>query len=466
MDDVHFDQVTKLLRHGCSRRTLALLTASVVSGFGGTARAAGQGEGTVALQGTCRASGDCRPPGMALVICADNGIAGDGDLNCCVDRGCCTGDADCCGDMRCAPTPDVCSVCAFPPFPNRALGEACTADADCVPSVVSRIRCQEGRCAAPGEDAPFPPRARLDPEAALATAELLAQWEASADFESLYDTLHPDAQAAVPRAAVVGWYQDEFAPLGFAGGAAIKLRFVAWTWPVTGMTYRDVAEVTMRLQFRGQDSQREAVRLARDAAGDWRWFFGRDRAFVEAQIARYDPRGTGVGGGDLAALLPTLDSLPSELVMTEDRRRDLAEVAANYADPAAAEQQFAAWGWQENVIRRFGPDPIRRPPSSATSSIYVSLHRFADEEGATAALAYSADDQKATTNANEGGGVPIGDRSRVLFGVGENGTETTLYRTRGALLARITAGSVAGDPTNDAYAIATRFHSALALGAS
>jgi hypothetical protein len=50
--------------------------------------------------------------------------------------------------------------------------------------------------------------------------------------------------------------------------------------------------------------------------------------------------------------------------------------------------------------------------------------------------------------------VPLGDRSRVLFGRSEVGPETTLYVQRGALLIRVSAASPAGDATDDAYGVA------------
>jgi hypothetical protein len=31
----------------------------------------------------------------------------------------------------------------------------------------------------------------------------------------------------------------------------------------------------------------EAIRLMTNGDGEWRWFFGRDRAFVNEQIARF-----------------------------------------------------------------------------------------------------------------------------------------------------------------------------------
>ena len=35
--------------------------------------------------------------------------------------------------------------------------------------------------------------------------------EAARDFDALYERMHPDARAVVPRSAVVGWYESFFA---------------------------------------------------------------------------------------------------------------------------------------------------------------------------------------------------------------------------------------------------------------
>ena len=49
---------------------------------------------------------------------------------------------------------------------------------------------------------------RLRPTAARELSEL----EAERDFDALYERMHPDALAVVPRSAVVGWYESYFGP--------------------------------------------------------------------------------------------------------------------------------------------------------------------------------------------------------------------------------------------------------------
>ena len=46
--------------------------------------------------------------------------------------------------------------------------------------------------------------------AAAAAAREFSVLEAARDFDALYERMHPDARAVVPRSAVVGWYESYF----------------------------------------------------------------------------------------------------------------------------------------------------------------------------------------------------------------------------------------------------------------
>lgn len=481
----------------------------------------------------------------------------------------------------------------------------------------------------------------------------LSELEASGDFNALYDLIHPDAHAVVPRAAVIGWFQDEFAPRGPGVSTVTEIRFVEWTWPVTGRTYPRTAEVSYEQPFANGTVEAGVVRLVQDETGDWRWFFGRDRAFVEAQIARYAPRQAAVvgaaagivdgvrldvdtfwarafGGGDvpyaspgfvgydgsvatacgtaesvafycpldqtiyyapaffadqerrignyawvvvvahewghhvqtllgirptpdpgfelqadcaagayardaatrglladgditeavrsaaeagdpvwlprdqlgahgindqritsfmagylggllgceisllggaatgpattggapaadggLGPLLPAVDEVPPGLAVTEEIERTLPEVAANYVDVAETTRLFESWGWRGNAARRFGPASNARLAATATSGLYVSLHRFGDAASASAALDHSVEDQLTTTaGAREVDVGAVGDRDRALAADDPDGVEVTVYAQRGDLLVRVTAERPVGDPIADALAVA------------
>jgi len=146
---------------------------------------------------------------------------------------------------------------------------------------------------------------------AAETAVALSRLEAAWDFNTLYDRIHPDAHAVVPRAAVIGWFGNVFAPLGPGISTVTGVRFVSWTWAVTGQTYPYTAEVSYRQPFADGSVAEDVVRLVQDQDGEWRWFFGRDRAFVEEQIGRYVttvavPSAT-VGGTALDVVAADLD---------------------------------------------------------------------------------------------------------------------------------------------------------------
>jgi hypothetical protein len=153
MEGRHFDELVRRLAgrddrrrllRGAAGATLALLAVRLPAG-------AAQQTGTIALGEACQRADQCLQDYMGSeIVCADNGVAKDGSSNCCRDDGCCTRDADCCGDRLCAPSGDVCSYCALPPFPSRLLGETCDANEQCVPSVVGPVICADNGIAKDG----------------------------------------------------------------------------------------------------------------------------------------------------------------------------------------------------------------------------------------------------------------------------------------------------------------------------
>lgn len=135
-----------------------------------------------------------------------------------------------------------------------------------------------------------------DEQAATDAAARFSQLETQGRFNALYDRMHPDAQAIIPRDAVIGWYEAEFAPLEPLPITVTGVSFVDWTWGVTGATYPDTAEVSIEQNYADGSVAEDVVRLVQDASGEWRWFFGRDRAFVDEQIAEYAFQGEVVEG--------------------------------------------------------------------------------------------------------------------------------------------------------------------------
>jgi uncharacterized protein len=128
----------------------------------------------------------------------------------------------------------------------------------------------------------------LDAQNAMDMAYYLSYLESISDFNTEYDFIHPDARAIIPRAAVVGWFLDNYAPRQPQPATILEVEFVSWTWEVTGVTYPYTAQVSFSQAF-NDGVETDVVRLVQDQNGIWRWFFGRDRAFVDQVIATYTP---------------------------------------------------------------------------------------------------------------------------------------------------------------------------------
>ncbi|MBA3451002.1 MAG: hypothetical protein H0T18_07305 [Chloroflexia bacterium] len=297
MDHARFDHFSRLVAYGTRRDIVRALIATAIAVPllpKRVVRASVHRQGVVVVGAACTTTSECRQVDMQRgAICADNGFDADGALNCCLKKGCCQSNADCCGEYRCAPTGDVCNVCAQPPFPTRDIGQTCAATDDCVASVVCEIACIETRCNCledgawrPSGEGPLPP-AIPDRDSALIVAEQLSRLEIDERFDALYDRMHPDAQRLIPPEVVIGWYETVFTPAATVTFAALKVRFIPWTWGVTGETYPETAEVAYRQTDAAGDVIRGEIRLVKDGYGNWSWFFGRDRAFVNEQISRF-----------------------------------------------------------------------------------------------------------------------------------------------------------------------------------
>lgn len=143
MDGQRFDELTRALTRDASRRGVIR---GLVGGGLASALALARGRGSAAAQatqsplgGVCRATGDCRQrqgcevPGS--VVCADNGLSGDGALNCCLNEGgLCGVDAHCCGGLLClGGGGDGCGAgrCGIPSSTGLSLGSPCTASNQC-----------------------------------------------------------------------------------------------------------------------------------------------------------------------------------------------------------------------------------------------------------------------------------------------------------------------------------------------
>jgi predicted metalloprotease len=130
--------------------------------------------------------------------------------------------------------------------------------------------------------------------AAADAARELSVLEADRDFDALYERMHPDALAVVPRSAVVGWYESYFEERETSELEVTGVEFEPWTWPVTGVTYDDAVTVKFVQPYTVDG-------VATDVSGEvhlvpfdeeWGWFFGASREFVDEQVALYGDDGS------------------------------------------------------------------------------------------------------------------------------------------------------------------------------
>lgn len=157
-------------------------------------------------------------------------------------------------------------------------------------------------------------RAQTTPDETQAvriTAEQIFQLAADRKFNAMYDRIHPDAHAVVPRAAAVGTFESVYSVLQAGKSEITGISFGPWTWGVTGKTYDHAAAVAFTQPYvdNGVQQTLSDTMFLVNANGDWRWFFGSDKATVDAAIKKYGGYGTPLTDGDL--LTNTVNDLDS-----------------------------------------------------------------------------------------------------------------------------------------------------------
>jgi hypothetical protein len=122
---------------------------------------------------------------------------------------------------------------------------------------------------------------------ATARAKQIFQLADQEKYNAMYDLIHPDAHAVVPRVVAVNAFKElyDLAEAGRAQVTDVTMR--PWTWPVTGKTYDTSAFVTYDLPYteNGEDKTATGImNLVKADDGEWRWFFGRDKEYVDTAI--------------------------------------------------------------------------------------------------------------------------------------------------------------------------------------
>ena len=137
---------------------------------------------------------------------------------------------------------------------------------------------------------------------AAATASEILRMAGERKFNTMYDYMHPDAMAVVPRAAAVGTFTEIYEEAQAGQAQITGAEMVPWTWGVTGQQYPYAAKISFIQPFIDENNEQtwleDAMYLV-DSGGEWRWFFGSSPETVAQAIETYGQRSQPVTEGDL-----------------------------------------------------------------------------------------------------------------------------------------------------------------------
>ncbi|MGH2618593.1 MAG: neutral zinc metallopeptidase [Thermomicrobiales bacterium] len=144
--------------------------------------------------------------------------------------------------------------------------------------------------------------ANRDRANAAATAAEILRMASERKFNAMYDYMHPDAMAVVPRAAAVGVFTDVYQEAQAGQAQITGVEMVPWTWGVTGTEYPYAARISFVQPFVDENNAQQWLEddiYLVDSGGEWRWFFGSSAEAVQQAIETYGQRSQPVTEGDL-----------------------------------------------------------------------------------------------------------------------------------------------------------------------
>ncbi len=154
--------------------------------------------------------------------------------------------------------------------------------------------------------APFATHAQdeqRDAREARFTAEEILRLAAERKFNAMYDRIHPDAQAVIPRAAAVGTLEQIYAATQAGQATVTGVAIGEWTWGVTGQTYPSAAQIMFQQPYVENGQQRiledEMYLVRAGQGGEFRWFFGSSRDQVEEAVTKFGQRTTALTEGNI-----------------------------------------------------------------------------------------------------------------------------------------------------------------------
>ena len=117
----------------------------------------------------------------------------------------------------------------------------------------------------------------------------------------MYDSMHPDAMAVIPRAAAVGTFTDVYTEAQAGQAQITGVEMVPWTWEVTGTKYPYAAKISFIQPFVDENNQQtwlEDDMYLVESGGEWRWFFGSSAQTVQQAIETYGQQSQPITEGD------------------------------------------------------------------------------------------------------------------------------------------------------------------------
>lgn len=157
-----------------------------------------------------------------------------------------------------------------------------------------------------------------DRASAAATASEILRLAGERKFNAMYDYIHPDAMAVVPRAAAVGAFTAIYEEAQAGQAEIVGVEMTPWTWGVTGQEYPYAAKVSFIQPFVDENNQQDWLEddmYLVNSGGEWRWFFGSSAQTVQAAIAQFGQESVPVTEGDLIQnVVNDLDAFYAEVL--------------------------------------------------------------------------------------------------------------------------------------------------------
>ncbi|MGD9712901.1 MAG: hypothetical protein AB7V46_12650, partial [Thermomicrobiales bacterium] len=151
------------------------------------------------------------------------------------------------------------------------------------------------------------------------------------------------------------------------------------------------------------------------------------------------------------ASLPDAVPVPNGMVLENRGSLSADAITAAFTDPAIASRFFDEWGWQENQFAHFAATNGATP--SGLAYVDIGVHRFANTDGASAALDYFCDVRRDQMSLGDVKITPVGDETRAIIGSALGGTEASVYSRRGLVVTRVSVLSYGADPLAEALAV-------------